>query len=244
MNKIKLIYIYIYIVGTAFRMLGNFEDATKCYDKAIELNENLYLTWYYKGLIEYKINNIDCAIVYFYKSIDIESSFHKGWYRLGLCYLKKDDVKKSYKCFKHACELDKNNEKYKLKVDEIKFDYTIISLSDALTKFQNLNDSSQNDFQDSPRSFIRSLKEGTIEVLKKIEIKLSQAIRNSKAILYIDSPETNKDLSTLCVICLEKLRCKVCIPCNHLCLCEECFKKVELCPICRKKIESFLRVYV
>jgi hypothetical protein len=35
-----------------------------------------------------------------------------------------------------------------------------------------------------------------------------------------------------------------CIPCGHLATCVPCAKSLRLCPICRREIEAFVRIYV
>ncbi|KAL1517045.1 hypothetical protein ABEB36_000861 [Hypothenemus hampei] len=50
-----------------------------------------------------------------------------------------------------------------------------------------------------------------------------------------------------CVICQERLKCVLLLPCKHICLCQECQEELryyhEMCPICRTNIESTMRVY-
>ena len=46
-----------------------------------------------------------------------------------------------------------------------------------------------------------------------------------------------------CVVCLTELKDTTILPCNHFSVCQECFAKIETCPICRTKIEAFLRFY-
>ena len=48
-----------------------------------------------------------------------------------------------------------------------------------------------------------------------------------------------------CVICLEKCRNVVLMPCRHLCMCKACnanLRKRE-CPICRAKIDNAIEVF-
>jgi hypothetical protein len=49
-----------------------------------------------------------------------------------------------------------------------------------------------------------------------------------------------------CVICLEKEKCILLLPCGHLCLCESCSGNSSLrdCPICRKRIGIKQRAYL
>jgi hypothetical protein len=48
-----------------------------------------------------------------------------------------------------------------------------------------------------------------------------------------------------CVICLEKQRDTVVIPCNHLCLCSACRTVAAFpkCPVCRTKVEKLIKIY-
>lgn len=43
-----------------------------------------------------------------------------------------------------------------------------------------------------------------------------------------------------CVICLTEPKDTTLLPCNHFCVCHECFSMIETCPICRAKINAFL----
>ncbi|CAM4934267.1 unnamed protein product [Rotaria socialis] len=47
-----------------------------------------------------------------------------------------------------------------------------------------------------------------------------------------------------CVLCLTEERRIACIPCGHLCACVPCGHSLRLCPICRRGIEAFVRVYI
>jgi len=48
-----------------------------------------------------------------------------------------------------------------------------------------------------------------------------------------------------CVICKERAKEILQEPCNHICVCEACSKKMqETCPICRQKIVSKRKIYL
>jgi hypothetical protein len=47
-----------------------------------------------------------------------------------------------------------------------------------------------------------------------------------------------------CVVCLERQKRVMLNPCKHLCCCKECSKKVDTCPLCRKKVEEKIDVYL
>lgn len=57
-----------------------------------------------------------------------------------------------------------------------------------------------------------------------------------------------------CVVCLTEEKCMVVVPCGHKCMCEECSKQLQKgskliwnfgdsCPVCRGKIQSFIKIY-
>lgn len=48
-----------------------------------------------------------------------------------------------------------------------------------------------------------------------------------------------------CSICLEEVPQMICIPCGHLCLCENCSKKLtkKKCPICNLKVNNIYKVF-
>lgn len=48
--------------------------------------------------------------------------------------------------------------------------------------------------------------------------------------------------SVLCVVCMDKRRKKMLIPCNHLLLCDEC--SVDSCPVCRMPVRDTQDVFL
>ncbi|CAH0547741.1 unnamed protein product [Brassicogethes aeneus] len=51
-----------------------------------------------------------------------------------------------------------------------------------------------------------------------------------------------------CVICQERQKCILILPCRHVCLCSECNSQLQMynntCPMCRKDIERTMKVFV
>ncbi len=49
----------------------------------------------------------------------------------------------------------------------------------------------------------------------------------------------------LCIICCEKEKSVVLMPCRHMCLCEDCggMERITVCPLCRKAIVHKISVY-
>lgn len=80
------------------------------------------------------------------------------------------------------------------------------------------------------------------------ELELEKVVpRVQEAVKSILAPplkkEENKDESNDCVICMERPREIVLIPCGHLNFCLECIKKLKTCPSCRKEIVEKIRVF-
>lgn len=102
-------------------------------------------------------------------------------------------------------------------------------------------------------------------ILNNIDIgRFSNVIRNRRATLNIYrrpqigrnyesecSPvETKTDIpeERYCVICQERIKCILVLPCRHVCMCMECNSRLQLynntCPICRNDIESTMKIFV
>lgn len=47
-----------------------------------------------------------------------------------------------------------------------------------------------------------------------------------------------------CVLCLTEEKRLACMPCGHLATCVPCGHSLRSCPICRREIEAFIRVYL
>lgn len=65
----------------------------------------------------------------------------------------------------------------------------------------------------------------------------------------VSAVSSNKtiDTSNWCVICQDKLKSIVLMPCRHLCLCLDCYKQLRRyrreCPMCRMPYEHSIQVY-
>ena len=49
---------------------------------------------------------------------------------------------------------------------------------------------------------------------------------------------------SMCVVCMSTARSVVLIPCGHLAVCQSCYTRLQLCPICRSAIRGAIRSYV
>ena len=48
-----------------------------------------------------------------------------------------------------------------------------------------------------------------------------------------------------CVICQDRPKCMVLLPCAHLCLCDHCgpLAEMDACPMCRQPVLTRIRTY-
>ncbi|CAF1597300.1 unnamed protein product [Didymodactylos carnosus] len=74
---------------------------------------------------------------------------------------------------------------------------------------------------------------------------------NADSVKTIDKKRKGKEnakasspVGNSCVLCLESEKGLACIPCGHLSTCVPCGHSLRTCPICRREIEAFVRVYI
>lgn len=77
----------------------------------------------------------------------------------------------------------------------------------------------------------------------EVEFKLDNPF-NSKININECSQHNFKRLKYECNICFENHKNILFLPCKHLCCCESCAKKVNLCPMCNTKINSKEKIYI
>lgn len=70
---------------------------------------------------------------------------------------------------------------------------------------------------------------------RKLKEQLEQARRQRR-----QQARTNDLIEQFkCVVCVENPKEIICLPCGHVCLCEDCSAKIQSkCPICRTRIET------
>ncbi|CAF1002385.1 unnamed protein product [Rotaria sordida] len=69
--------------------------------------------------------------------------------------------------------------------------------------------------------------------------------RSNPTITSAEPMQTNTTtLTNPCAICMSEEKRLACIPCGHLATCVPCGHSLRSCPICRREIEAFVRVYI
>ncbi|CAG9578871.1 unnamed protein product [Danaus chrysippus] len=70
----------------------------------------------------------------------------------------------------------------------------------------------------------------------------------SRDINVLDNPDDPNGADALCVICQERQKCVLTLPCRHVCLCTECCMRLydyqRTCPVCRTFIYHSVTVYL
>lgn len=78
---------------------------------------------------------------------------------------------------------------------------------------------------------------------KIVTARESSVLRDA---INVNNDETKPDdlmPSNPCVLCLTEEKRLACIPCGHLATCVPCGPSLRSCPICRKEINAFVKVY-
>ncbi|CAF0762638.1 unnamed protein product [Adineta steineri] len=58
------------------------------------------------------------------------------------------------------------------------------------------------------------------------------------------SSTKNTIATNLCLICSNDEKRLACIPCGHFVACVSCSQTIRICPICRREIEAYVRIFV
>ncbi|UJR15695.1 hypothetical protein I4U23_002629 [Adineta vaga] len=73
------------------------------------------------------------------------------------------------------------------------------------------------------------------------EVKSIKALTSSS---NDQDQSSNATPSNPCVLCLTEEKRLACIPCGHLATCVPCGHSLRSCPMCRREIEAFVRIYI
>ncbi|UCC57768.1 MAG: tetratricopeptide repeat protein [Candidatus Bathyarchaeum sp.] len=90
--------------------LKDYENAEKCYRKALESNKNHKFASMNLGKVYTKKEEWKKAIKYYDKVIEIDSSFPDAWFGKALVYELQGNFEKAQDCYKRATEIDSEKE--------------------------------------------------------------------------------------------------------------------------------------
>jgi hypothetical protein len=75
-------------------------------------------------------------------------------------------------------------------------------------------------------------------------VENQQENKSVKRVISSQSEGNNSSPVNPCVLCLEEEKRLACIPCGHLATCVPCGHSLRSCPICRRGIDAFVRIYL
>lgn len=93
-----------------------------------------------------------------------------------------------------------------------------------------------------------------VQLYKNLQRKITKIVKSLTAKTWFKRITIEETVSSMrnhshCVICWERIRNIVLLPCRHLCLCKECSQCLQRgedvirCPICRKVVDILLPVF-
>ena len=81
---------------------------------------------------------------------------------------------------------------------------------------------------------------GTLKYYNAIELD-KYVSTNERVVELFDVFEVDKEENE-CIVCFSENKNTILLPCRHICVGKYCLSKLDKCPICRKKISSYLTV--
>jgi hypothetical protein len=72
----------------------------------------------------------------------------------------------------------------------------------------------------------------------------TEATKKTTSTTQDEEQPANETPSNPCVLCSTEEKRLACIPCGHLATCIPCGHALRKCPICLRKIEAFVRIYI
>jgi tetratricopeptide (TPR) repeat protein len=94
--------------GLALRYMGKYNEAIKCYNKAIEIEQNDDYAWKGKGSVLRDLGNYGDAIKCYNKAIEINPNYAEAWNSEGITFHNWGRYEDAIKCYNKAIEINPN----------------------------------------------------------------------------------------------------------------------------------------
>ena len=88
-----------------------------------------------------------------------------------------------------------------------------------------------------PTTSIHLAQSCSVKYFYRISMPISSYVNELPIIIYNSKDEPN------CIICLDKEKEKICVPCGHYNMCSNCINKLPVpkkCPLCRMPIRTMI----
>ncbi|MEQ8189956.1 MAG: tetratricopeptide repeat protein [Candidatus Eremiobacterota bacterium] len=95
--------------GNALYKLKKYEEAIKCYDKALEIDPDYAYAWFNKGNALNRLEKDEEAIKCYDKALEIDPNNANAWFCKGLALKDLKKYEEAIKCYDKVLELDPEN---------------------------------------------------------------------------------------------------------------------------------------
>ena len=168
-------YDLYYSLGIAYTRLNDFQNAKKCYEKAANINHNLYIAKYNLGQIALIYRDIEAAEQYFTECIYEESLEARAYFELSKIFMLKGEKEKAITFVNKSIELDIS---FKKKADEepilIPIKAYIVMPKEETKEKQTLNKKAKNNIEHLEKTYY------VVENLNLKELGKGTKLRQSK----------------------------------------------------------------
>jgi RING finger protein 26 len=87
----------------------------------------------------------------------------------------------------------------------------------------------------------------TLNLRSRHVLRAQQGMTNATRKRLLHQLEQEEE-SKLCVVCQDRKKCVIVLPCRHLCLCVECCivirRGLGTCPMCRQVVRRTMKIYI
>jgi tetratricopeptide (TPR) repeat protein len=95
----------------AYESIGMVEEATECYERAVDLKDDDKVLWYNLGNVYLAMDKLHDAEEAFRRAVDLDKRFAEAWNNLGVTLRELGELVRSLKALNRALRLSPNSEK-------------------------------------------------------------------------------------------------------------------------------------
>ena len=79
---------------------------------------------------------------------------------------------------------------------------------------------------------------------KPVDTVIATPIVHNNTVEERQHRQNTSSISNPCALCAAEERRLACLPCGHFAVCSSCATSLRSCPICRREINAFIRVFL